>query len=237
MLLHWFDTLAARLPARCEVCRTWPAQPVCGDCLQSFAAPVARCPRCARPVDAHSPDLGKPCSDCLRAPPPLDRCHAALAYAFPWPQLIARFKFRAEPGWARTFAGLMRAAPGAAQALQVADRVLPLPLGPERLAQRGYNQALELARRLAPGKVDTRSLLRWRETDPQTSLDRSHRLGNVQGAFRVDPTHAARLRGTHLLLIDDVMTSGASLFAAAAALRRAGAASVSALVLARTPEA
>ena len=113
---------------------------------------------------------------------------------------------------------------------------MPLPLGPRRLAERGYNQALELARRLAPRKVDARSLVRWRETAPQTTLDRTHRLGNVDGAFVVEPTRAPALRGAHLLLVDDVMTSGASLSAAALALRRAGATRVSALVLARTDD-
>jgi predicted amidophosphoribosyltransferase len=78
--------------------------------------------------------------------------------------------------------------------------------------------------------------MRWRETAPQTTLDRSDRLGKVDGAFVVDPARAPALRGAHLLLVDDVMTSGASLSAAALALRRAGAARVSALVLARTDD-
>lgn len=231
MLHAWFEALAARLPARCEVCRTWPARPVCDACLRLFATPVTRCVRCARAV--HAPGT---CDDCRRSPPALDSCHAALAYAFPWPDLIARFKFRAEPGWAHTFAHLMRATPGVDRAVQAADRVLPLPLGPRRLAERGYNQALELARRLAPRKVDARSLVRGRETAPQTTLDRTDRQRNVDGAFVVDPVRAPALRGAHLLLVDDVMTSGASLSAAALALRRAGAASVGALVLARTDD-
>ncbi len=109
-------------------------------------------------------------------------------------------------------------------------------MGAHRLAERGYNQAYELARRLAPGRADARSLLRARETAPQTTLGREERLANVRGAFVVDPVRAAALRGAHVLLVDDVMTSGASLGAAAAALRRAGAARVTALVLARTDD-
>ncbi len=238
MPLAWFEALAARMPARCEVCHRWPARPVCEACAQRFATPVTRCVRCARPLQAPSEgeSARATCGDCLRTPPALDRCHAALRYAFPWPDLIARFKFRAEPGWAGTFAAFMRAAPGAGQALEVADRVLPLPLGPRRLAERGYNQALELARRLAPGKVDARSLVRWRDTAPQSSLERADRLRNVAGAFAVHPASEAALRGARLLLVDDVMTSGASLAAAAGVLRRAGAISVSALVLARTDD-
>ncbi|MEY4713261.1 MAG: hypothetical protein RIS88_2711 [Pseudomonadota bacterium] len=240
----WFETLAARLPARCEVCRTWPARPVCNACAQRFAAPVARCIRCARRLpalesgsaDAAYAQRAPTCAECLRTPSPLDACHAALSYAFPWPDLIARLKFQGEPGWARTFASIMRAVPGIGQALDAADRVLPLPLGPRRLAERGYNQAYELARRLAPGKADARSLLRARDTAPQTTLDRRQRLANVRGAFRVDPARAGALRGAHLVLVDDVMTSGASLAAAAEALRRAGATRVTALVLARTDD-
>lgn len=236
---NWFETLAARLPARCEVCRTWPARPVCDDCAQRFAAPVARCERCACRLPQGLPAVTQAmatCSACLRAPPPLDACHAALPYAFPWPDLIARFKFQGEPGWARPFAAIMRAVPGVAQVLDAADRVLPLPLGPRRLAERGYNQAHELARRLAPARTDVRSLMRARDTAPQSTLGRDERLANVRSAFLVDPTRAQALRGMHLLLVDDVMTSGASLAAAAQALRRAGAARISALVLARTDD-
>jgi ComF family protein len=238
MLRAWFEILAARVPSRCEICRVWPARPVCADCAQRFTAPLPRCELCARPLDATATDdrtdSPKACDGCRRTPPALHACHAALAYAFPWPELIARFKFQGEPGWACTFADLMRRIPGVGQVLADADRVLPLPLGPRRLAERGYNQALELARRLAPSKVDTRSLVRWRETVPQTTLGHADRLNNVERAFAVDPQYAPALRGAHLVLVDDVMTSGASLGAAALALRQAGAARITAVVLART---
>jgi ComF family protein len=242
MPLTWFEAFADRLPARCEICRRWPARPVCDACARRFAAPVSRCLRCARALDGAAATPGDTaespatCHACRHGQPALDACHAALSYAFPWADLIGRFKFQGEPGWARPFAAIMRAAPGVDRVLAAVDRVLPLPLGPQRLAQRGYNQAFELARRLAPGKADARSLLRPRETAPQTTLDRTHRLANVLGAFAVDPARAAALRGAHLLLVDDVMTSGASLSAAAQALREAGAARVSALVLARTDD-
>ncbi len=246
MSLAWFETLAARLPARCEVCRTWPARPVCNACAKQFAAPVARCGRCARRVlplpatadrgGAAQIDAALTCADCRRAPPALDACHAALPYAFPWQDLIARFKFQGEPGWARTFAAIMRTVPGITRALDAADRVLPLPQGPRRLAERGYNQAFELARRLAPGRADARSLLRIRDTVPQTTLGRDERLANLRGAFLVEPSRTAALRGAHVVVVDDVMTSGASLAAAAQALRHAGATRVTALVLARTDD-
>ena len=95
-------------------------------------------------------------------------------------------------------------------------------------------QAVELARRLAPAKLSTGLLLRVRDTPPQAFLDRRQRLGNMAHAFAMDPMRAARVAGRRVVLVDDVMTSGATLEAAARALRRAGAARVDGLVLART---
>ncbi|MEO6856566.1 MAG: phosphoribosyltransferase family protein, partial [Rhodoferax sp.] len=99
----------------------------------------------------------------------------------------------------------------------------------------GFNQALELARHLAPHKTQAQLLLRTRHTAPQPTLNRAERLRNVQGAFALEPLRADVLRGQRVVLVDDVMTSGASLFAAAAVLKQAGAVHVTGLVVARTP--
>lgn len=230
MLRRWIERVT-QVPSRCEVCRAWPAQPVCEDCVARFAQPQPRCRRCALSVPAGVDE----CGACLKDPPPLDACHAAVAYAYPWAGLIARYKFQGQPGWAAGFATLMRSAPWVEPALERAQRVLPMPLSRERLAERGFNQALELAKRLAPGhKVDADLLLRVRDTAPQTALDRGERTANVRDAFAVDPLQAGRLRGADVVLVDDVMTSGASLHAASLALRQAGAAHITALVFART---
>ncbi len=109
-----------------------------------------------------------------------------------------------------------------------------MPLSRQRLQQRGYNQAWELARQLAPGKASPDLLLRIRDTPPQSALPRAERLRNVKAAFAVDPLRQTEVRGKRVVLMDDVMTSGASLFAAAQALRDAGAAHITGLVLART---
>lgn len=226
-LLHG---LAARLPAQCAVCRAWPAQAVCAHCVARFAQPVRRCATCALPL----PDERvSQCGACLRRPPPLDGCLAATAYGYPWAELIARFKFRHEPGWADCLAGLMRRAPGTEEALARCDWLLPMPLTRERLRTRGFNQALELARRLAPARTEPAMLLRLRDTPAQSSLPREARLRNVRGAFAPDPLRTPDLRGRRVVLVDDVMTSGATLHAAAQALRDAGAAHVTGLVLAR----
>lgn len=200
--------------------------------MQRFARPQARCLRCALPV----PRGATECGACLREPPPLDACHAAVHYAYPWSALIAQYKFQHEPGWATTLADLLRATPGVPEALARAELVLPMPLAARRLAERGFNQALEIARRLAPQRVEASLLLRLRETPPQAALPRQERLANVRGAFGVEPLRVAQLQGRRVVLMDDVMTSGASVFAAAAALRAAGAAHITAVVVARTEE-
>lgn len=223
----------AALPAQCAVCRAWPAQPVCDACVVRFAQPEPRCHSCALPVPAGA----QRCGECLRTPPPLDRCIAAVSYTYPWPGCITQFKFHGHPGWAGAFATLLRSAPWVEPALEAADVALPMPLSPERLRARGFNQALELARRLAPGKVRQDLLLRIRDTAAQSALDRPARLANVRGAFAVQPLQATALRGQRVVLVDDVMTSGASLHAAALVLRQAGAAHITAIVLARTPPA
>ncbi|MDQ0568467.1 ComF family protein [Variovorax paradoxus] len=223
-------SLFARLPSQCEVCRAWPSRRVCDACVARFAPPAARCGSCALPV----PDGVARCGECVRHPPPLDACLAACTYAWPWPECIAQFKFRGEAGWAGPFATLMRSVPWVEPALEQCDTVLPMPMAPVRLRERGFNQALELARRLASAKTDATLLLRTRETPAQSGLARAERLRNLRGAFAVEPLRAHRLQGRRVVLVDDVMTSGASLFAAAETLRLAGAAHVTAIVFART---
>jgi ComF family protein len=193
---------------------------------------VARCQTCALPLKASA----RQCGACLRSPPPLDACHAAVPYDYPWSACIAGYKFHGNPGWASTLATLMRSAPWIEPALDQADVVVPMPLSRQRLRERGFNQSLELARQLAPAKTDATLLLRIRHTQPQNELNRAARLANVKDAFAVDPLRARKLNHTRVVIVDDVMTSGASLHAAARALRQAGAASVGAVVLARTPE-
>lgn len=224
----------AALPSQCAICHAWPARPVCEACVQRFAQPQPRCRSCALPLPDAATAAAR-CGACLLSPPPLDACFAAVDYAYPWSGCIAAFKFRDQVGWARTLADLMRHSPWTEPTLEQSDTVLPMPLSAQRLRERGYNQALELARCLAPQKLDAQLLLRMRDTPPQRDLSRAERQRNVRGAFVLDPLRVAKVRGKRLVLVDDVMTSGASLFAAALALRQGGAATVSALVLARTP--
>jgi len=225
------ERVSQQVPARCAICHAWPSRVVCNACVTRFAQPVPRCATCALPV----PEGITRCGACLREPPPLDACLAAVHYAWPWSDCVTQFKFGSQPGWAAELATVMRSAPWVELALEQADRVLPMPLARERLAERGYNQSLLLARRLAPHKADGTLLLRTRHTPAQSDLSRAERLRNVRGAFAVEPLRAHELRDRRVVLVDDVMTTGASLYAAATALRQAGVAHVTALVFARTP--
>ena len=178
------------------------------------------------------------CASCRAGESCLARCVAAVDYGYPWDRLIARFKFRHEIGWARVWAALMQTAPGAAQVLAQADHIVPVPLTAERLAERGFNQAWELARRLPtrPGQaLLPDALVRLRAAPAQHRLNRAQRLSNLAGVMTAHPLRGQQLAGRRVLLIDDVSTTGATLQAAGLALMQAGAHEVSALVLARTP--
>lgn len=157
-----------------------------------------------------------------------------MSYTWPWTQLVGQFKFQNDPAWAQALATLMQSAPGVEDALDAADVILPMPLSAQRLAERGFNQALQLAKFLSPLKTQPYTLLKLRHTAQQSTLKRSERLQNLAGALAVAPLRASSLRGQHVLLIDDVMTSGASLNTAARVLKQVGAQSVKGLVFART---
>ncbi len=206
---------------------------MCEACVRLFAQPTTRCRSCALPLPLHSPEGQDRCGACIATPPVPDAALAAVAYAYPWSQLVLEFKFAQHPAWARSMALLMRSAPWVEPALEAADVLLPMPLSRLRLQERGFNQALLLARALAPDKTQAQVLLRVRDTPAQSSLSRAARLTNVQHAFAVDPVRQTDIVGKRLVLVDDVMTSGASLAAAAACLRQAGAAHITALVFAR----
>jgi len=218
------------VPSQCAFCHTWPSQRICNACVARFAQPTTRCQRCALRVPAGV----EVCGACIQTPPSFDACVAAVDYAYPWADALAQFKFRGDPGWAKALSTLMRSTPWMEPALEAADRVLPVPLSTERLRERGFNQSALLARHLAGTKTDHHTLLRLHATEAQSSLPRAQRLRNLRGAFAVEPSRAAALRGQRVVLIDDVMTTGATLQAATLALREAGVAHVTAAVLART---
>lgn len=216
----------------CEVCGGWGGQGLCGTCQAQFVAlQPAACPRCALPCPG-----GQVCGACLRRPPNYRQCVAAVAYGFPFDRLVARLKFQNQPELAGLLSGLMHRAI-VQRGGPAVSCVLPVPLSAARLAERGYNQAWELARCVAsqarlPAKAHW--LLRLRDTPHQVGLSRAARERNLHNAMWVDPA-VAKLDGCHVALVDDVLTSGGTARAATQALLDAGAASVQVWVLARTP--
>ena len=219
-----------KLPSVCHICHRWPSQPLCAPCVERFAQPTLRCPTCALTLTHAS------CRNCAQHPSPLDACVAAVSYTFPWAGCIARFKFQADPSLARALAHLMRHAPWVEPALDEATLVVPMPLSHSRLRERGFNQALELARHLATHKTNAHTLLRRGDSAHQVGAPRHERLEHVRDAFWVSPDRVSAVRSQRVVLVDDVMTTGASMYEAARVLKVAGAVHITGLVLARTEE-
>jgi ComF family protein len=221
-------------PGQCEVCRIWGSGRLCAGCRRRHVRLVARCKRCGLALAAPAPV----CGSCLRSPPPFARAVCAVDYAFPWDRLILDLKFSGLVDLAAPLAQQLVAALRAGDGPRGVDLVLPVPLAPARLAERGYNQAWELARRVACSlAIEARAGWLQRPVDGahQADLPREQRATNLRGAFMVHPRHRPRLAGRHVALVDDVMTTGATACEATAALLRAGTASVSFWAVARTP--
>jgi ComF family protein len=217
------------------VCRRWTTGRLCGDCTGRFAPFAQRCVQCGLRLGAGQPR----CGACLREPQaPVQRTLAAVDYGFPWDRLITGFKFHHQLELAGALARLVEQAAQASPEGLAVDLLLPIPLSPQRLRERGYNQAWELARRLGRWRgIDARAdaLLRIKDTAHQLGLDEAERARNMRGAFLVDPRAAHRVAGRRIALVDDVVTSGATASEAARALLAAGAAQVQLWVIARTP--
>jgi len=223
-----------RLPGLCGVCGRWQSRTVCTRCQQAWRHEPARCLRCALPWP--TPERAANCPACEARQPEFDRAVAALDFEPPWSSLISRFKFQRGSPLQVLFVRLM--ADAIRQRPHRVDLILPVPLSRERLAERGYNQSWLLAKGLGqalrrPATPD--ALLRVRSTPRLMTLDSDARLRAIHGAFRVSPAWQARLRGRHIALVDDVLTTGATLDEISRLLRRHGAAGISVWVLARTP--
>lgn len=224
------------LPPRCLACgATVDAQgTLCARCwrgLSFLGPPWCRC--CGLPFELEYEDGGL-CGACLARRPAFDQARAALAYDDVSKRLILGFKHGDRLHGARPFATWMLRAAGTGT--DGADLIAPVPLHRVRLWRRRYNQSALLARwigRLAGVPVINDLMVRTRPTRSQGGLTRAGRRRNVRGALAVRPSRAARVEGAHVVLVDDVLTTGATVGEAARMLRRAGAVRVDVLTLAR----
>lgn len=234
LLRQWCrGALHAMLPSACALCGARADEAVCAACEAAYVVARPRCPCCANPASAL--DAGRRCGACLAQQPAFDATVVACDYALPLDGLVLQLKFGAQlalaPWMGRVLHDALRAAPAA-----LPDLLCPVPLGPRRLVERGFNQALEVARPLAKGltiPLAPRLLTRERDTAAQSGVEAGARRQNVRGAFGV--AGDAALAGRHVGVVDDVMSSGHTLDEIAAVLKRAGAARVTNLVFARTP--
>lgn len=229
--------------ARCLVCSE-PGEAgweLCRQCRIELPLNPGACRRCAIPLAMPAGAAGgdreclpDTCDACDIDPPPIDRTVAPFLYAPPLDRLLPRFKFHQDLAAGRLLSGLMATTLPPRQLAEWQSAVLvPVPLHRGRLRRRGYDQGLELARPLARGlriPLSARLLHRIRHTSAQSSLDADERRDNLRDAFSV-----AAAAPPHVVLVDDVMTTGATLHAAAEALLAAGTRRVDAWVCARVP--
>ena len=229
--------LATLLPCACALCGARCDAPVCPACRLHYLAPrTARCRRCANPVA--QADARWPCGACQRQPPAYDATLAAADYAGPLDQLVLQLKFGGALALAPWFAEAMREALRLQPGFELPNVLCPVPLGPERLVERGFNQALEIARPLSAAlgiPLRPRLAIRALDTRAQSAVKPAERRANIRNAFIVAPDGLAMVRGQHIGIVDDVMTSGSTLNELAATFKRFGAARVSNFVFARTP--
>lgn len=185
--------------------------------------PKPCCLRCALPIPH-----GEICGRCLNKPPHFDTAFVPFVYDFPLDKLVQSFKYGHRLAIADYLGKMLVKAAGKIEA----DTIIPLPLHPERLRERGFNQALELARPLSRAlkvPIDSRSCKRIRHTPAQADLPWQERAKNIRGAFQC----TIDLSGQRILLVDDVMTTGTTLDECSRTLKQRGAATVTVLAVAR----
>ncbi|TFW10657.1 ComF family protein [Massilia arenosa] len=228
--------LRAALPSHCALCGMAAGGIICVPCHADYVAPQRpRCRVCANPVADHRI---RTCGRCLAHPPPFDATVAAVDYAAPLDRLVLQLKFAARLPYATWLAQAMTDAVLAQPHLELPHVLCPVPLGPKRLAERGFNQALEIARPLSRSlgiPLRPRLACRPLDTRAQSSISPRERHANLRNAFTLPPESVHLVRGLHIGVVDDVMTSGHTLAALAATLKRFGAARVTNIVFARTP--
>ena len=223
----------AVLPPHCLLCGQSGARQrdLCAACAADLLRNRVCCPRCALPLEAPAPL----CGECLQAEPPFASACVPFVYAPPLDALLTRLKFGRNLAAGRVLSELWLGAVREASP-PVPQALIPIPLHDDRLRERGYNQALELARPLTRAfetALRNDVLVRTRATSAQSDLDADARHRNLRGAFAVAPNAALP---AHVALFDDVMTTGTTLRECARTLLRAGVERVDVWAVARAPK-
>lgn len=225
----------ANIDHSCLLCseRAEQRYPLCVACEQELPWLDEFCLRCALPL----PMAGLLCVQCSRRPPAFDQVVAPWHYGFPLDTLISRFKHNSQWPLGRLLAEMLglNLLHCYEEGLPRPDLLLPVPLARRRLRERGFNQAGMLGRWLSNAlliECDERLLLRTRETPAQQSLNARARRRNLRQAFAL--ASAASIKGSHIAVVDDVLTTGATAQAIAQLLRQAGARRIDVYCLART---
>ncbi len=216
---------------KCLLCASPQANKIglCGLCLNDLPwHPKTSCPQCGLASGSGI------CGSCISSPPDFDATSAVFLYGFPIDAMMQRYKYGNMLSLYETFGQLLKdkAQLGSLNNSHV-DLIIPMPMHPTRLKERGFNQALEIAKVLTKNdadKLDFRSVIRQKLTPPQASLPLKARVKNIKGAFKVNDD----LTGKRIAIIDDVMTTGASLNELAKTLKKAGATRIECWVVART---
>ncbi|HEX6834275.1 MAG TPA: ComF family protein [Rudaea sp.] len=228
---RWRALPLAVLPARCLLCGSdGDGRDLCVACAADLRRNDVCCIRCALPLSYPAPL----CGECLQHPPPFDAAFVPYIYADPLDFLTTRLKFGRDLAAGRVLADLWTQALDE-RTVARPDLLVAIPLHASRLRERGFNQALELARPLAQRlaiPMSARALRRTRATPAQTGLSADQRRRNLRGAFAVS---ADESMPAHVAIVDDVMTTGTTLREAARVLKRAGAVRVDVWALARAP--
>ncbi|MBP9153589.1 MAG: ComF family protein [Xanthomonadales bacterium] len=232
---YWRRLGLRLLPPRCLLCGAAGAmrRELCAPCTAGLPWNHHHCARCALPLAVSADHCGR----CQQQLPAFDRLIAPFRYDYPLDGLIQRFKFNHDLAAGVLLADLMTDTLAARLTDPAAypNLLVPVPLHTKRLRERGFNQSLELAKRIAPGfalGIDADALVRDRATEAQSGLAAAARRNNVRDAFRADPT---RVANRHIALVDDVATTAATVNECARALRQAGANQISVWVVARAP--
>ncbi|WP_230342373.1 ComF family protein [Methylobacillus arboreus] len=215
-------------PQSCLLCSSWQAGSlgICGNCLHDMPWHLSNtCPQCALP----SPG-GHLCGHCIQAPPAFDTTRSLFQYQFPLSALLQQYKYRQLLTLAHSLGNLLAEH---VRQQSFADCIIPMPLHKQRLQQRGFNQSVEIAKVVSKQlhiPLNLQACARIKPTPPQASLPYKQRIKNMHGAFDCNTS----LQGMKVVLLDDVMTTGASLNALAKTVKAAGASHVECWVIART---